>query len=68
MGQLISLADPFLAPGGRLVTLKGGAWQEELAAGLPPALKNRYVFEETDKIQGPPGAKKMALVVGKKGG
>lgn len=67
LGQLISLADPFLAPGGRLVTLKGSTWQEELAAGLPPSLKNRYKVEEMDKIPGAPGSKRMNLVVAQKG-
>jgi 16S rRNA (guanine527-N7)-methyltransferase len=67
LGQLIALSDPFLAPGGRLVTLKGGSWQEELAAGLPPALKNRYAVEEVGKTPGPPGAKRMTLLVAQKG-
>jgi 16S rRNA (guanine527-N7)-methyltransferase len=68
MGQLIALADPFLAPGGRLVTLKGSSWEEELAAGLPPATKNRYKVEEVGKVSGPPGGKSMKLVVAVKGG
>lgn len=68
LGQLISLSDPFLAPGGRLVTLKAGAWEEELAAGLPPSTRNRYKVEEVGKVSGAPGGKAMKLVVARKGG
>lgn len=68
LGQLIALADPFLAPGGQLVTLKGSNWQEELAAGLPPTLKNRYSVEEVGQAAGPARGKTMRLVVAHKKG
>ncbi|MFQ5893771.1 MAG: 16S rRNA (guanine(527)-N(7))-methyltransferase RsmG [Nitrospinota bacterium] len=67
LGYLIAMADPFLAPGGRLVTLKGRHWEDELAAGLPPALQSRYTVEEAGRLAGPPGGRIMTVVVAKRG-
>lgn len=66
LGSLIVMADPFLAPGGRLVTLKGRQWKDELAAGLPPALRKRYIVEEGESLSGPPGGRAMTVVVASK--
>ncbi|MDA2917246.1 class I SAM-dependent methyltransferase, partial [Nitrospinae bacterium AH_259_B05_G02_I21] len=66
LGNLITLADPFLAPGGRLVTLKGRQWEDELASGLPPAIRRRYTVEEAGQLPGPPGGRSMIVVVAEK--
>lgn len=68
LGNLIALSDPFLAPGGRLVTLKGRQWEEELAAGLPPGLKRRYTVEDAGQLPGSPGGRSMTMVVARKTG
>lgn len=68
LGPLIALADPFLAPGGRLVTIKGKPWQDELAAGLPPSIRSRYAIEEAGQLPGPPGGRTMTLVTAAKVG
>ena len=66
LGNLIALADPFLAPGGRLVTLKGRQWESELSVGLPAALRKRYAVEEAGKLAASPGGRKMTVVAAKK--
>lgn len=68
LGNLIALADPFLAPGGRLVTLKGRQWEDELASGLSPSLRRRYTIEEAGQLPGPPGGRSMTVVVAEKTG
>lgn len=68
LGNLIALADPFLAPGGRLVTLKGRQWEDELASGLSPGLRRRYTIEEAGQLPGPPGGRSMTVVVAEKTG
>lgn len=66
LGNLIALADPFLAPGGRLVTLKGRQWEDELASGLPPGLRRQYTIEEAGQLPGPPGGRSMTIIVAEK--